>query len=194
MPFHNIRPTTVAVGVLSGDRPERPAHPALTDDLWALTKRCWNQDQQQRPDISEVDLFLRTTFRCGDNEIPDDTTLGSFRGMEASPGEFSCSSRRYDIQRDWKCRVPKGPGTHPRSADLDDFGSAAISLLPPDPPVTRTRDTAPSRKRMENLLIPYVSLSGGRTQREGKDAGTRGTKLPQTTVAITRAALWKNEV
>lgn len=37
-----------------GERPPRPAHPDLTDDLWNLMKSCWDPDPQLRPEISEV--------------------------------------------------------------------------------------------------------------------------------------------
>ena len=45
---------TVAPAVLRGDRPSRPEHPSCTDDLWALIKRCWDQDPGLRPEIPEV--------------------------------------------------------------------------------------------------------------------------------------------
>jgi len=34
VPFHDIRPTTVAVGILSENRPGQPVHPSLTEDIW----------------------------------------------------------------------------------------------------------------------------------------------------------------
>jgi len=82
-PFHDDTPTTVAVGVLSGKRPERPAHPNFTDDLWDLIKRCWNREPERRPDISQVILCLQTTsFRRGcadtnDDNAADDATLSN---------------------------------------------------------------------------------------------------------------------
>jgi hypothetical protein len=44
----------VALAVLKGDRPSRPENPSLTDDLWVLIQRCWDQDPPLRPEILEV--------------------------------------------------------------------------------------------------------------------------------------------
>jgi len=87
VPFHDIRPTTVAVDILSGSRPGRPAHPTLTDDLWNLTERCWEHNPQRRPDISDVisSLQAEVTLPYCDDGLPDDTTLGSVR----QAGEFA---------------------------------------------------------------------------------------------------------
>lgn len=40
--------------VLSGERPERPRDPTLTDGLWDMTQRCLDQDPRRRPEITEV--------------------------------------------------------------------------------------------------------------------------------------------
>lgn len=53
-------PTTVAVQISSGKRPERPEHPSLTNDLWNLNQRCWDQEPLLRPEISEVVNHLQT--------------------------------------------------------------------------------------------------------------------------------------
>jgi hypothetical protein len=45
--------------ILDGERPARPTHPNLTDELWVLMKRCWNQDPHLRPEMSEVLETLR---------------------------------------------------------------------------------------------------------------------------------------
>ena len=55
VPFSNEKTNwTVAPAVLRGDRPSRPEHHSCTDDLWALIKRCWDQDPGLRPEIPEV--------------------------------------------------------------------------------------------------------------------------------------------
>ncbi|KAF9647775.1 kinase-like protein [Thelephora ganbajun] len=107
-PFYNRAPTSVAVDVLSGNRPERPMHSSLTDDLWDLTEHCWNKDPYQRPGISEVLLRLPTTptSRNGDHATLGETNLGSFRQMEPSsgsryqPSQLKASS--YKLQQLWK--------------------------------------------------------------------------------------------
>ena len=55
VPFINEKTNwTVAPAVLRGGRPSRPEHPSCTDYLWALIKRCWDQDPGLRPEIPEV--------------------------------------------------------------------------------------------------------------------------------------------
>ena len=58
-PFADSPPTTVAVRVLSGKRPDRPKNPGLTDELWDLIQRCWEGDPLRRPESSEVVSHLR---------------------------------------------------------------------------------------------------------------------------------------
>ena len=57
-PFADKPPSTVAVEVLSGKRPDRPIHPGLTDKLWDLVQRCWEQEPLRRPEISKVVSLL----------------------------------------------------------------------------------------------------------------------------------------
>ncbi|KAF9792019.1 kinase-like domain-containing protein [Thelephora terrestris] len=48
-------PDSVARSALErGKRPERPTHVDLTAKLWALVERCWDDDDVNRPKISEV--------------------------------------------------------------------------------------------------------------------------------------------
>jgi hypothetical protein len=65
-------------------------HPSLTDDLWDLTKHCWNHDPRRRPEMSEVVLRLRTisTPRRDDSPTPDDATLVGVRQTEPLSSEF----------------------------------------------------------------------------------------------------------
>ena len=39
---------------MGGKRPSRPTHPTLTDYLWTLIQRCWDQDPHLRPEVSEA--------------------------------------------------------------------------------------------------------------------------------------------
>ena len=55
IPFSSLKTNwTVVQAVLKGDRPSRPEHPSCTDNLWALTQRCWDEDPLLRPEILEV--------------------------------------------------------------------------------------------------------------------------------------------
>jgi len=59
IPFADWPPTTVAVRVLMGQRPDRPEHSDFTDRLWELTQRCWDADPLRRPGSAEMVSHLR---------------------------------------------------------------------------------------------------------------------------------------
>ena len=61
VPFNNSLPVAAMLAVMSGKRPSQPTHPALTDQLWTLMQRFWNQDPRLRPDVSEALQLLSTS-------------------------------------------------------------------------------------------------------------------------------------
>jgi len=54
VPFNRNPPQAATLAIMAGERPPRPAHPQLTNRLWTLMQRCWNQDPLLRPEVSEV--------------------------------------------------------------------------------------------------------------------------------------------
>ena len=42
------------IKILDGERPPRPINPTLTDDVWTLVRRCWDQEPQLRPGMRRV--------------------------------------------------------------------------------------------------------------------------------------------
>jgi len=48
------------VTIIQGERPPRPAHSDLTDGLWEVMQRCWDQDRYNRPPILEVSQALHS--------------------------------------------------------------------------------------------------------------------------------------
>ena len=40
--------------IMDGKRPERPAHPKLTDSLWELAEQCWTGLPEVRPEVKKV--------------------------------------------------------------------------------------------------------------------------------------------
>ena len=44
VPFSDQSPHAAMVAIAGGERPPRPTHPTLTDRLWTLTRRCWDQE------------------------------------------------------------------------------------------------------------------------------------------------------
>ena len=59
-PFDLHLSITVALAILQGERPSRPPHRDLTDNLWEVMQHCWNQEPSERPDMSEVLRVLRS--------------------------------------------------------------------------------------------------------------------------------------
>ena len=49
------------LAIMRGERPPRPTHPTLTDELWALMQSCWDQVPHSRPEISKVLKVLNGT-------------------------------------------------------------------------------------------------------------------------------------
>ncbi|KAF9643599.1 kinase-like protein [Thelephora ganbajun] len=58
-PFTDSTPTSIVAKVLSGEQPEQPNHPIMTDRLWALTQECLEENPRQRPEIKDVVCHLR---------------------------------------------------------------------------------------------------------------------------------------
>jgi len=54
VPFNGVISITAMVLLVQDKRPPRPTHPALTDGLWALMRRCWDRDSGSRPEVPEV--------------------------------------------------------------------------------------------------------------------------------------------
>ena len=51
------------VSIINGERPPRPPHTGLTDELWELVKHCWDGDQRKRPHMWEV-LEVLNSISC----------------------------------------------------------------------------------------------------------------------------------
>jgi len=45
---------TQQVKIIEGERPPRPVDPTLTDNVWTLVERCWDQEPQSRPGMKRV--------------------------------------------------------------------------------------------------------------------------------------------
>ena len=54
VPFSDSQPAAATFAIMSGKRPPRPTHEALTDRLWTLMQYCWHQAPYLRPEISNV--------------------------------------------------------------------------------------------------------------------------------------------
>ena len=44
-----------------GIHPPRPTHPALTEPLWELARRSWDEEPLLRPEAAEISRILRAS-------------------------------------------------------------------------------------------------------------------------------------
>ena len=57
VPFPDFTDPQVAVMVGKGKRPQRPRSfdaPGITPGVWAVAKKCWHQEAEQRPEVKTV--------------------------------------------------------------------------------------------------------------------------------------------
>jgi len=54
--------------IAQGGRPTRPTHPTLTENMWALMQRCWDQNPDLRSDVSGVLQALAESVSCSFGE------------------------------------------------------------------------------------------------------------------------------
>jgi len=65
VPFSDVLAAAAIAAITTGDRPERPTHPSLTDHLWALAQQCWGDEPQERPRMDKVIKQLSVVSRIG---------------------------------------------------------------------------------------------------------------------------------
>ena len=58
-PFSEFSALATISKIITGDRPDRPQEPDLTDLMWDTTIRCWDEDPIQRPTMTRVVGILR---------------------------------------------------------------------------------------------------------------------------------------
>ena len=95
-PFPHTPPTAVAVQILAGKRPERPAHSSLTDDLWDLNQRCWDQEPLLRPIIAEVVCYLRIAFAIQEGRV-NGTGISTTEATMSGGSQHGGSSHRASL-------------------------------------------------------------------------------------------------
>ena len=59
IPFSELTDEDARKQILTGRRPGRPQKQDLTDQIWNMTTRCWQQDPLLRPKMMEVVQTLR---------------------------------------------------------------------------------------------------------------------------------------
>lgn len=54
VPFNHNPPAVAMLAIMNGKCPPQPTHPALTEQLWTVMWRCWDQNSHSRLEILEV--------------------------------------------------------------------------------------------------------------------------------------------
>jgi len=88
LPFTDEQSSVAALAIVQGRRPPRPTHPTFTEDLWTLTRRCWDQDPHLRPEASEVLGFLLTP-PSGVGRVAETDSCGQPNDTANDPSIFS---------------------------------------------------------------------------------------------------------
>ena len=57
-PFGDKPPHAALSAIVDGERPPRPTHLSLTDNLWGLVQRCWDQEVHRRPRALRISCHL----------------------------------------------------------------------------------------------------------------------------------------
>ena len=58
-PFSEFSVPVTILKIMTGERPDRPEEPGLTDAVWDMTLRCWDEDPVQRPTMTRVVGVIR---------------------------------------------------------------------------------------------------------------------------------------
>jgi hypothetical protein len=126
------------LAIMRGERPPRPTHQALTNELWALTQHCWDQDPHVRPEMSKALKVLNGTqvslsFRwsCIRKPYLFFVCSGSLPTTPYLHG-FGSSSTLIVRQRPSLATLPGTAASHPPS--LRHTGSTASHLTAQIPP------------------------------------------------------------
>ncbi|KAF9784463.1 kinase-like domain-containing protein, partial [Thelephora terrestris] len=70
VPFHDKQNTVAVITAISTDeRPPRPTHQELSDQLWELIEKCWQTDPSHRPTIREVVAFMSEDSYCCEVQV-----------------------------------------------------------------------------------------------------------------------------
>jgi serine/threonine protein kinase len=70
VPFHDKQNTVAVITAITTDeRPPRPTHQELSDQLWELIEKCWQTDPSHRPTIREVVAFMSEDSYCCEVQV-----------------------------------------------------------------------------------------------------------------------------
>ena len=100
VPFKHDSSVTAMVAIIHGERPPRPTHNELTEELWELIRQCWVEDQHERPQMSRVlevlDSIPRPKSPCASQQLEDP--------------EYTDGTRRSSLTEHPNGSLPTGAG------------------------------------------------------------------------------------
>jgi hypothetical protein len=97
-PFSDIKPLELAYRISCGLRPEKPANAeaiGVSDSLWSLIQKCWDDEKTRRPQIQEVMATLGDSAANWHTNMPPSGTehradsISEEDSDELKPCEFS---------------------------------------------------------------------------------------------------------
>ena len=78
VPFPEEPPAMASSRMLKGERPEMPQDAeqiGVTDEIWALLERCWQQDPKKRPTMKKVVRKWQRFVDSEDGGVVNDTRV-----------------------------------------------------------------------------------------------------------------------
>ncbi|KAF9789502.1 kinase-like domain-containing protein [Thelephora terrestris] len=127
VPFHEIQVSEVPRAIMNKERPKRPTHLGLTESLWGLVQKCWNDAAEGRPEMKDVIELLEQTAReyitSSDKPLEESRVATEGPSMIAIPGKQTTrEAPRLDVDgrgvipSDTESPLP-GPALPPQEAE-----------------------------------------------------------------------------
>lgn len=150
VPFNPATPAAAMLAIMSGKRPQRPAHTAFTNDLWELMQRCWAQHPGSRPDASGVLQVLNgggfPTQKSSRLVVRSSSILSVVRETQSQHLPRATSDQRVAIYDVTATGTRKSPG----------ISSTLLGYDTPNPPANRVGDAGVDGG--QNMTTPEPSL------------------------------------
>jgi len=103
-PFHPKRETEIVHAVISGERPPKPKNAeevGMTEVVWNLLRKCWEEDRSKRPSILDVlKMFCDITGerRTVDSAIEPAGSSPNLSGNDGSGVSESASQMTFSCE------------------------------------------------------------------------------------------------
>ena len=131
VPFPTTTTPAVPATIMYGGRPDRPTNPCLSDRLWKLAQKCWDDNPKHRPGMEEVTkelnkMYVYSCLRCDPSLLsrentsklatPSSTRLGGPSATTSGP-QTTVSRRPSARSTPYKTGVNPSRDTVPYDVD-----------------------------------------------------------------------------